>query len=730
MRSKYFHRILGSTVILAALVPQLAQAQTTPPEKPAAGPQKPASDKPEDVVVRGARSDVVAAPDRLIYNIEGDLQAQNGTMADALRAVPGVEVDLEGRVSLRGDPGVTILIDGKPSALMRGEGRGDALLSMPAGRIARVEVITNPSAALSPEGSGGVINLVTKPARANSRSGSVRATLGTEGRGALNLNGSYAQAPLTLTGDLGYRRFTTAPSATQYRSRFDAGSGSFVDSRQDIALRNVMASRTGRLAVEYDVDKTNRLTAELNVRDMNIEADRTDTFTGAVPAASYIRESDTAMTNRGIGLSTSWRRTLPGKDHELVAEVEIDRGRMSRQIDGVTNFAAGLPLYERIENSVDRRDYRGKLDYKRPMGEGQSLNLGYEVTVAQTAFAYFGARGNSAGALTPVPSLTNRFDFDQTIHAAYGTFQFRLGKFDAQAGLRLEQAELTIDQISNGTRVDRDYLRAYPTLHLGYELSANQRLRGSYSRRIQRPSPQDLNPYVLYIDPLSQRRGNPDLRPEVTDAFELSWQLRKGGTFYSLTGFYRVSRGGITDVTEDLGNGVFLTTRANLATTRRAGVELLANGKLSKTLSYNASGSLLWNEIDPRTAGIATPRSGTTGTVRVNLTWQPTAKDFFQLNGTWSGDQLLPQGYRRSSYVVNLGYRHKFSDRFSLVLTGQNMLDSAQQQIVIDTPLIRDRITNRGAGRIVLIGITYNVGGQSRRRQEPGFDFDQSSGGQ
>lgn len=724
----FLGHLLGSAAMLALFAPQLAQAQTTPAPTPA---PKPAAEKQGELVVTGARSDVTAAPDRMSYNIENDLQAQNGSVADALRAVPGVEVDLEGRVSLRGDSGVTILIDGKPSAIMRGDGRGDALMTMPAGRISRVEVITNPSAAFSPEGSGGVINLVTKPARRDTKSAMVRGTLGTEGRGALGVNGSWSKSPVTLSGDLNYRRFTTAPGAVQQRSRFDPGSGSFVDSRQDTELENTMSARTGRFAIEYDVNKTNRLTAELTGRDMRIEADRTDIFTGALPAVSYERLSQSQMSNKGVGLNTSWRRTLPGKDHELVVEIEGETGGMAREIDGVTDFAVGAPVYERIENSVDRAEYRGKIDYKRPMGEGQSLNLGYEGTLSQADFTYFGARGSSAGVLVPVANLTNRLDYDQTVHAAYGTFTFRLGKLETSAGLRAEQVELNIDQVTDNIRVDRDYFRVYPTLHLGYELSASQKLRGSYSRRIQRPSPQDLNPYTLYIDPLNLRRGNPYLRPEATDSFELSWQIRKGGTFYSVTGFYRVSRGGITDVTTDLGNGSFLATRANLATTKRAGIELLLNGKLSKTLSYNASGNLLWNEIDPRTAGIASPRSGTTGMVRVNLTWQPTSKDFFQLSGNWSGDQLLPQGYRRSSGVVNLGYRHKFNDKFSLVFSGQNVFDSARQVTVIDTPTIRDRITARGPGRILLLGFTYNLGSQStRRRQDTGFDFDQGGAGQ
>jgi len=730
---KVHFKICSSLLAVAACLatPGIASAQTAPaqpsPSNQAPGPKPaPAGDKPNEVVVTGTRSDVVATPDRVSFNVANDLQVQTGTVADALRSVPGVEVDLQGRVSLRGDPGVTILIDGRPSAMLRGENRGDVLLSMPAGQIERVEVITNPSAAMSPEGSGGVINLVTKQARKDTRSATLRATLGTEGRGALNLSGAHSGSGLTVTGDVGYRRMTGEATATQLRSRLDPGSGTAVTSVQESELDNTNSSRTARLGVEYDLDKKNRISTELSYRDIKGDVERADSFVSQNAAASYERVSDIDLFQRGVSGRASWRRTLPGKEHEFSADLEVEKGRFEREVEAVTAFGSGPSFSERIRNVGERGETGVKLDYKKPMGKEGSLNLGYQGNFGTSEFDYSGARGATLGALIPVPGLTNSFEYDQDIHAVFGTYRFPLGKLDVQAGLRLEQVETAIDQITDGVTFERDYFRAYPTLHLGYELSKTDQLRGSYSRRIQRPSPQDLNPYTFYIDPQNVRRGNPALLPEVTDSFEIAWQHRKKGNFYSLTGFYRRSSGGVTDILSDLGGGVFLTTRANLATAQRAGIELIANGKLSKTLTYNATGTFLWNEIDPRLGGFSAPRSGTTGTARANLTWQPTKKDFFQLNAVYAGKQLLPQGYRRSGGILNLGYRRKVNDKLSLLLTGQNVLDSARQVTVFETPTIRDRFTQRGTGRVVLLGLVYNLGGQGgRKKPDPAFDFPQ-----
>ncbi len=704
-----------------------AAAQTTPPaERPAPPPQR---ERSGDVVVTGAKTDVIASTDRTSFNLANDLQVQTGTMADALRAVPGVEVDLQGRVSLRGDPGVTILVDGRPSAMLRGDSRGDVLMSMPAGQIERVEVITNPSAAMSPEGSGGVINLVSKRVRPGARFATVRANIGDEGRGGVNVNGALTSKKLTVSGDLGYRRFTTEADAVQERARTNPSTGAVTTNRQDSAIATVMSARTGRVVVDYDIDPKNRLSGELTYRAANQDVARTDTAVSSIPAASYARLSDIALSNRSLGARTSWRRTLPGRGHELSADVEIERGRLRRAVDGVTSFTAAPASLERIVNAGERTDIDVKLDYKRPLGSDQSLNLGYAANIVDADFDYIGTRGGSLDALLPVPGLTNRFGFGQAVHALFGTWQVDHGKFEAQAGLRAEQVDLDLDQRTEQLRIRRDYFRLYPTLHLGYDLSDGEQLRGSYSRRIQRPGPQDLNPYTIYLDPLNLRRGKPSLRPEVTDSVEVAWQRRKGGTFYSLTGFVRTSRGGVTDVVEDLGGGVFLNTRANLATSDRVGIEGVANGKLSKTLTYNASATFLWNAIDPRQAGVATWRSGTTGTIRASLNWQPTPKDFFQASGNYAGRQLIAQGYRSPGGLLNLGYRRKVSERFSLTLTGQNVLDTARQVTVIDTPLLRDRVRQSGAGRIVLLGLSYTLGSQTgRRRPEPTFDFDQGGG--
>ena len=708
-----------------------APTQQTPPAEDADGEEEETA--VEEVVVQAARTDIVARSDRMSYNITNDLQAQSGSVADALRNVPGVEVDLQGNVSLRGDSNVTILIDGRPSGMLSGGSRADALQAMSASGIERVEVITNPSAAFSPEGSGGIINLVSKPTRAAQQSGTVRGQWDFGDRGNVSLSGSRSQDGLTLAGDVGFRRQTGEIELVQSRDRDGPTPATTFVEDTTFNAENAVQMANGRLAVDYDLNARDRLSGELSVRDMQGDNQGVGTFersdgTGAV-TDRYVRASDTEFGNTGVSARTSWRRKFSGDQHELVTDFEYDSNESEGRGDTVfdTTAGAGADYVQTIRNTNERDAWGLKIDYTRPVGEGHTLKLGYEGDLSEDSFDNYGARGPTAAMMTPVASLTNLFDYDQTIHAFYATYDRPFGEdLTLQAGLRVEQVDFRLDQITDGIVVERDYLRAYPTIHMGYQLTETQRLRGSYSRRIARPSPQDLNPYTIYVDPQNLRRGNPDLDPEITDSFELSWQMRSGQTFYSATAFYRKSEGGVTDVAVDQGNGIVLTTRQNLSEGERTGVEFIANGKLGDQVSYNVSGTVLRNDIF--VPGFTGGQSGTTGTARASLNWQPTPKDFFQLNGFYIGEQIQAQGAREAFGQLNIGYRRKVTDDFSLILTGANILDSAEMTTRIDTPDFSDRSTVRFGEPTYFIGFTWNFGG-GQRRQEPAFDFGQQTPG-
>jgi outer membrane receptor protein involved in Fe transport len=711
-----------------------ASPQTPPTTTPEAAP--PAKDEEAsaltDVVVTARPNEVRTSIDSTSYSLANDLQATTGTLADALRNVPSVEVDPDGNVSLRGDANVTILVDGRPSTQFNGPSRGQMIQQIPADQYARVEVMTNPSAAYSPEGSGGVINLITKPTTvkpAVTTTGSIRANIGDAGRYNLGASVAHVNGKLTLSADAGVRHDGYVAEVNRLRERLDTGSGQFLQSRTTSQVDGASDNFYVRLAAEYNLDAQTQLVAELRHTDVDAGGDSVELFeadaVGGGIASSYRRTSDGGFEGQFSGATARVVRRFgsePG--HDWTNEIRFDRNKFQFGGDTFTDqiIPTATPFFELIDNQNEQDQIGVTSAYVRPMSNGAKLRLGYELQATMLELDNSVARGTDRAALTPDPTVSNMFNVDQTVHAIYATYERPFGeKLSAQFGLRLEQANLDLDQITSNIQTSQDYFRAYPTGHVSYQLDDTQTLRASYSRRIQRPQPGDLNPFLTYGDPQNLRSGNPDLLPQETDSFEFSWQKRVQQTFYQATLYYRDTRDAFTQVTSDLGDGVFLTRPENLGSSRSTGLELVANGALHPKLRYNASVNVFRQEIDASGIPGAVDSEADSISGRLSLNWQPTAEDFVQLSGIWAGDQLLAQGTREQSTLVNFGYRRKLNDKWSLQMTVRDVFDDFGSTTTIDTPAFRDRTDQTFGGRAAYIGLTWNFGGGQRRPEQ--FDF-------
>ena len=702
--------------------PAQGQPQTPPAEGPAA--------TVEGVTVTGRANDIRTSIDSVSYSVAEDLQNATGSLADALRAIPSVEVDPEGNVSLRGDGNVTILVDGRPSALFEGQSRGQAVLQIPAEQYARIEVMTNPSAAYRPDGSGGVINLISKPARTRpgaTTTGSVRANVGTDDRYNVGVSAAYSKDKLTVSGDLSVRHDTFLQEVDGERARYDTGSSRWLESRNAFDISGPSEHQFARLAVEYRLSSATQVNADVMVGHFQSEAFgdslyEFDNAAGAL-ASSFRRSGVGGPDGNFAGVTGRVLHRFDDQGHEWSNEVRLNRFdfEMVQRVQTDFTLPAAPSTNEVINNGQDNQQLGFTSAYVRPLADNAKLRLGYELDAADMTFDNRVARGPSFGSLVPDPTVTNRFQVDQQTHAVYATYERPFGKLTAQFGLRLEQTLQDLDQITSGVQASNDYFRAYPTLHLGYQMTEDQTLRASYSRRVQRPGAQDLNPFRSYQDPVNYRSGNPNLEPQETDSFEFTWQRRIEQTFYQATLFYRDTTGAFTPVTSDLGGGVFLTRPENLGASTALGVELVANGKLHPTLRYNASLTLQQQDIDAAGLVGAQDRSGTTVSGRLSLSWQPTPNDFLQVSGLWTGDQLLAQGSREATALYNLGYRRKLTEKLSLQVTVRDVFDNFRNATVIDTPTLRDRTETMFGGRIAFIGLTYSFG-NGRPRQEQ-FDF-------
>ncbi|WP_312147304.1 TonB-dependent receptor domain-containing protein [Brevundimonas sp.] len=745
---------LPAGAVMAQTPPPVTDAQTpnqtqtqSPPQTQTQAPPSPQEDKDQpatvgDVVVTARANDVRTSIDSISYSLADDLQATTGSLAEALRNVPSVDVDPQGNVSLRGDGNVTMLVDGRPSAILSGPNRADAILQLPADRYARIEVMTNPSAAYSPEGSGGVINLITKPIPAAARgaaaaspdatvtTGSLRVNIGDHGRWNGGASGSRQRGKLTLTGDLSYRYDDQNFAFDRLREQLNTLTGAVTSTTTTVQENDMIQKGAfGRLAAEYRLTEKTMLTGELRANRFEADADAGGLFetrdASGVLTSAYTRDGVGGFTMDGWGATARVLHQFDTSGHEWSNELRYDRNDNENASLNANVFAVPVsPTVYEDQTVLNAQETIGFTSaYTRPMDDGSKVRAGYELSINRPDQDVVLRRGPSEATLAPVPGLSNQFEADQTVHALYATYERPFGeKLSAQFGLRLEQAEVEIEDVTNAVRVSQDYFRAYPTGHLQYKLTDTQTLRASYSRRIQRPQPTQLNPFISYSDPLNLRSGNPNLEPQETDSFEAMWQMRRGQSFYQATAYYRDTTKAFTEVATDIGGGVLLTRPENLGARRDLGVELTASGSLRPTLRYNASVNLFRQEIDASGIPGGRDREGDMLTGRVSLNWQATPKDFVQVSGFWQGDQLLAQGTRESGGMLNLGYRRKLNDTLSLQFTARDILNSFGGATTYDAPLFREKVEQDLNLRAFYLGLTWSFGG-GPRKPEPQFDF-------
>ena len=714
---------------MALAAPSFASAQQAPPANPKA--PLPGHTVGE-VVVTGQGAAVQTSIDRRSYDVTKDLQATSGSIGDALRNLPAVQVDVQGNVSLRGDQNVTILVDGKPSGMFEGDNKAQALQSLPANQIERVEVITNPSAEFRADGTAGIINLVTRKAKGAGRTGSARLNVANDGRAFASASVGYNSKTLSMTADVNIRHDSQRSQTVDDRQRLDPAAGGFNEIRQDQQLFSTLDPDSVRGAIDYDLTPHTRLSGELRGNYVDFTLGGPTQFTQRAPSgtltSAFQRDLDLHQMRSNGAASATLKQTFAEPGRDLTVNLTYDVTNDDRVRAGhTTTFAPILPQsFDRQRLNYDYARTELKADFVDPLGPGSTLKAGIDVEWDDNSYRNTGFLGASATALAPDATLSNLFRFDQQIAQAYITYERPFGDVSALAGLRAEDVRIDLDQVTQGRTDRNDYTRVYPSLHLAWKLDDNQKLTASYSHRVQRPNPLQFNTFRLLLDPLNFRAGNAQLKPQETHSYEAGYEYRSGPNLYLATLYYRDNFNGFADVVRDLGNGVFLTTAANISKGRSAGLEIVASGRLTKTLSYNGSADFSWAEIAPQPLGSPQTRSATALSGRMNVTWQATPKDLFQLNGFVNGKQLTPQGFFDPFGGINLGYRRKITDTLSFVATAQDLLHSFRLTQVIDTPTLKSRVATQLDSRRLQVGFAWTFGGGKAR--EPGFDFGSGGG--
>jgi outer membrane receptor protein involved in Fe transport len=718
-RVRFGIALFGFAVAIAS---SAAEATDESPPAPA--------DAMETIVVKSEKLSVETLIDRKVYSVTSDAQSSFGSLSDILSIIPSVDVDPTGIVSLRGDTKVLILIDGKPSSQFAGASAGDNLQSIPAKDIERIEVLTTPPAQFKADGVAGVINIITRKERRAGTSGSLQASGGSGGRYVLGADGSYSSGPLAASLSAGYRQDYRERRVQSSVVAPDPTSGLLSESRNSINERIRREVPTMKLSAAYAFNEQQSVSGSASWADRGGLRTYTQLTDSSTPAG--------AITNSAQRLSSGHD---PETDYDERLAFEQKFGRPGETLDfslhrstsqqyehyDYTNDSFIPPsatFYNNLSFHEDHGTTEFGADYALPVSKTRSLKLGY--AFEQDDYR-FGNVGNNVDPVSGVqvidPSLTNQFKFRQVIHALYTSYQASIGSWTWLGGLRAEEAHTDAQQLTNAVSTTSSYFQIYPSLHVDHGLSDHSTLSFGASRRVSRPDPSYLNPYVDYEFTPNLNAGNPNLKPQYSQSYEVGYGYEGGKRSYGLTGYYRLNRDTVTDVTDYLANGISLTTKTNLPRDKSAGMEFSANGRILQKLTYGISGNFFYSQIDATALGIPGLQSTTGLNAKAKLDYRPTDANSAQITVTRTDKRLTPQGYVSAINIVNLGYKYQLKSDLTAVATVTDLFDGQRFHRFSTSPAFTQDYQRTVLGRILYVGVVYSFGSTDEQKQ-PAFEYD------
>jgi len=656
----------------------------------------------EEIVVIAERGDDTRI-DRRVYTLRDDPISQSSTMLDVLARLPSVTVAPSGAVRLLGSDKVTIQVDGQ---VVPGQSLDAILRSLAGSDIEKIEVVTNPSAQFSAQGEGGVINIVTKSRFRIGVSGSVQASGDSLGGHQFNASPTWSREAWSFGLRMGASRNKWSGDSERVREEFASGALTTDLSHWDGLSEGVY----GGGVVTYRPNDRRRMS--LNLFGVDFDSDHETTVARS--------NSDGPVFDQTLRNTGTFQHGRASFDLEQKGETDGEVLRFNATLSMFDNndgtivdvgYADGSPRQRYLTPDADStRTANAKLDYERPLGEGQLLAFGG--FVEQSDQDIDAALETVTGA--PVaPDFFSPLDGAQTTNAAYGTYQFKAGNWTLLPGLRLEHYRREVR--SPDGQSDKAEVDYFPSLHVRRSLADNLDLDLSYSRRISRPEFGQLSPAVRYSEAARGSSGNPDLAPTTTNAFEANLVFQDSARTYNVTFYDRISDGIISQISETRGDGVLITKPVNAGQSEQRGVQIIARAPVSQHWRYSVSANLLNRAFNVLQDGATVRRSELEYSGNAQLEYRDSNQseagaDHFQFEVQFQGPQFYLQGERDDFVLANMTWRRRLTDRVSSVVTVQDVFDSRTNNNTLRTDTFYERSEGVFAGTVYRLALTYQFG--------------------
>lgn len=617
-----------------------------------------------EVVVRAEKTMIVSDIDRKIVNVGRDLLATSNNVSELLEKVPSVSLDENGNPMVRGKGSVVVLIDGKPSTLY-GNDVATVLQSFPAELIERIEVMTTPSAKYEGEGASGVIDIITKKTKIVGTSGSLRGTLGVQ-------NNSNGSAYLSYkTNKWAVRASGSVRNQIWYYDRSLDRQNFLGDSTTHFSQRGSGNSQDtdyfGRVGINYNFTEKSSIGLTVNYShnkdvDKSENTNQTLAQEGAL-LEKFDRFSTGTTFNDNLNVNLDYRKRF-AKERQIF---NISANYSNGLSDGESEFdqQSDMPrLVRRQRNLRDNNRHEAVLDadYTWPITPSSTLEVGAKTRMRRShndnAFYTFDQELED---FLFNENVSNVFGFEEYTHTGYTSFTQKSDLWGIRAGLRLTDATQKIDQISRNQAFSTHFFYLVPSFAITRKLDEETQVKVNYSRRVQRPTSDALNPFTDISDPRNIRSGNPNLRPEYVHKAEIGYSQYKEAGGWGPALFLDFSNNAITRIRTIDAAGISYQRYDNVGREVSYGFETDFSKKVGEKLKLNASGRVFRSEVVSVAANIDNKIWSYSGNLNAFL--ELPLKMRASAYVTYDGPRAIAQGTRPGVFVANLGVRRDFFER-------------------------------------------------------------------
>jgi len=597
------------------------------------------------------------------------------TIMETLQKIPGVSVTQDGEVSVKGKTGIRYLVDGKPSPLA--DANPEAFMkSISAKNIEKIEVITSPSAKYDASGSGAVINIVLKKGKLEGLNGSVSAGLGTVfDKGNLSGNINYKKGKFNVFANAYYRNEKTWYHGSEIRTvDVDNVLSHFNSSNSG---HNHNENGGGRAGFDYSIDKYRTISYSFgagynagqnaNTGTMNV-SDVTD-------PTLRLRSSATSAQNESFNVSNSlgYRQTFDSADHQWTIDLihsinKDDRIGINTSIasDTFGREIDSLNFYRRTNNGGFNQNFTLKTDYSVPLKRaGSKIETGFKEEI-NLHDNYNDVYSNIMNQQQLDTLQSNKFNYTQSVTAAYVIYSGSLKKFSYSGGLRWENTFL----YSQASHVDQNYANLFPSCSLGWRFTDNQNIGISYSRRIDRPSFWMLNSTISYSSPYSVWQGNPQLSPAFTDNIELGYNATIDKQSLGISSSYSHTDGTFQTISHTDSNRVTYSSMQNSGTKDNTGVFIYSNLKFTKWWDASLSAGYNYHWFNFMQNGVETHTQGGEAGFWGNMTFKFWKNASFSMNGWGNTGWVEAQKRTRPVGNITMTLKKKFlKDKLTVAIS-------------------------------------------------------------